>query len=457
MYSKVVNVLASTGGGTQDITFTPNGSDPSWTPKIALFQWNRAVASTSAWIEHQCYGYGFTDGTNQRCACIVSEDNQADSDVASIASDTTLITTLTPTGTVETVDSTATFNSWLTNGIRINWSNAPAAQFYLTVMFLGGDDITNVTVGTITTPTGTGNFSITSLAYKPDFAMFLFSNVSSLDTPYQYAPLSLGAATSSSSQWCQAIHSADAAATMDTHQFYSHLDVVARGSSSVTGLVNFVSFNNDGFTLNASVAFSAAQPIFYLTMKGGYYSVGNNTEPGSTGNQTITTGIGTKAVGVFGLDTGTSDIFQTDLMWSGGFADNGINQFGHVFNDLNGAADSTVVSALDGAAHIYNNITANATSGSTTWDDSAIVNSMGVSGFVLNWDNVGNAMPFRYFAFGEAPPAEPAGLQSKVVTILSPSSSGNQSITFTADPSWTPKAAIVQWSRAAVSAAFNEG
>ena len=132
MYTKVVNVLSTSG--TQDITFTPNAGDPSWTPKVAIVQWNRAVASTSSWIEHMSYGIGFTDGTNQRCVTVASEDNQARADTGTFQSNDALIRAQTPTGTLPGVDAVATFTSWLTNGMQITWDDAPGAAFYMTIM-----------------------------------------------------------------------------------------------------------------------------------------------------------------------------------------------------------------------------------------------------------------------------------------------------------------------------------
>ena len=91
--------------------------------------------------------------------------------------------------------------SWINNGMRISWTDAPAATFYLTITFLGGDDLTNATVGTLMTGTGTGNVSDTSLAYQPDFGFFLTGASTTENTPVTGGFLSLGAATSSSAQW----------------------------------------------------------------------------------------------------------------------------------------------------------------------------------------------------------------------------------------------------------------
>ena len=189
---------------------------------------------------------------------------------------------------------------------------------------------------------------------------------------------------------------------MSTRQTYYHNNVVVENATSTTGLASLSSFNSNGLTINISDAFTASYPIYYLVMKGGGYAVGNNTEPGSTGNQTVTTGKDTKAVFIFGLDTGTSGSPQAGCMWSSGFCDNLINQFGHVFEDTDGSASSIISCALDGVGHIYNNITAAATVGSTVWDDSALINSVSSSGFVINWDNVGQVRPYRYVTFGIA-------------------------------------------------------
>lgn len=403
MYTKVVNVLSNSGTGTQDITFTPNGSDPSWTPKVAIFQWSRANTSTGTFQEHMSYGFGFTDGTNQRCVSISSEDNSARSDTGSRGSNNSVITALIPTGTLPGVDAVATFSSWLTNGIQINWTDAPAAQFYITVTFLGGDDITNAAVGTIMSGTSVTTISETGLNFQPDFGLFISQPYWAENTNISWNGCSIGAATDSSHQWVQSQFTTDNAGTMDTCSYYSHSKVWANHytTTSLDGYATFSSFNSNGFTLSVDDAPTNSTYIYYLVIKGGSFAVGNDTEPGSTGTQTITTNKNTKAVMVFGLDTGTADSLQAGCLWISGIgtASGTGNQFNIVFEDTNGVADSIVVSRINDG-YIYYNITANATATSSTSDDYANLSTVSSTGFSIYWLDIGQARPYRYLTFG---------------------------------------------------------
>lgn len=392
-FSKTVSVLSNAGTGTQDITY-----GESWTPKVAIVSWSRANTSADTFQEHASYGIGFTDGTNQRCVVTASEDNQARGDTGNTQVNNALIRPVGPSAPT-TVDAEATFTQWLSNGMQITWSDAPAAQFYINVLFLGGDDITNLDVGTLMSGTGTGDISVTDKAYQADFGMFLTGGTTTENSSTNNGGLSIGAATSSSAQWVQSIYALDNPVTMSTRQYYNHSNVVVTHDTAVTGLASFSSFNSNGFTLTISDAFPASIPIYYLIIKGGSFAVGNATEPASVQQQTITTNKDTKGVMIFGLDTGTANSPQNGCMQTIGMGSSSSNQGCEVFEDTNGTADSVVVSRHD-TNQIYLNITANVTATSSTLDDEAALFSVSDTGFVLDWTNVGQARPFRFISFG---------------------------------------------------------
>lgn len=399
MYAKVVSVLSNSGTGTQDITFTPNGSDPSWTPKIAIVQWNRANTSADTFQEHMSYGKGFTDGTNQRCVSLASEDNSARGDTGRISNNAALISVQTHSGTLPGTDAIATFSSWLTNGMQINWSDSPGAQFLIHVLFLGGSDISNVTVGTVMSGNTTADIVESGLAYQPDFAYFLSGMLATEQSSTANAFISEGAATSSSAQWVQSVYTVDNPATMDTWQYYSHGKVVVSHTTAVDGYAVFSTFASNGFTLTVGDAFPANQFIYYLAIKGGSFTVGNNTEPGSVSQQTVTTNKDVKAVMVLGLDTGTADSTQAGHMFTAGMGTLSGNQGCDVWEDTDAVADSIVVSRHD-TNQIYLNITSNVTATSSTLDDEAALLSVSSTNFILDWTNIGQARPYRYATFG---------------------------------------------------------
>lgn len=398
MYAKVVSQLSNSGTGTQDFTH-----GESWTPKVAIFQWNRANTSTDTFQEHCSYGKGFTDGTNERCVAIASEDNQARSDTARIQRNDAVICALSPTGTVTSVDAVASFSSWLSNGIRINWTDAPSAQFYVSVLLLGGNDITNTEVGTIMTTSTTGDKSITSLSWQPDYGMFLCGGSITENTGVVSAFISEGHATSSSAQHVTSTYALDNPATMSTKQYFSNGKVaIYHTDTAVDGYATFSSFNSNGFTINVGDAFGSSVPIYYLLIKGGQFKVGHFTIPtGSPQQQTVTTNTDVKAVMVVGQNSNVADTISNRANIYSGMATATDNQYVDSWQDENATADSVVVSRHDTNA-LCLSLTANATASSSTIEYEGAFYSKSATNFVIDWTNLQSAVDCRYVTFGGA-------------------------------------------------------
>jgi hypothetical protein len=398
VYAKVVSQLSNSGTGTQDFTH-----GESWTPKVAIFQWNRANTSTDTFQEHCSYGKGFTDGTNERCVAIASEDNQARSDTARIQRNDAVICALSPTGTVTSVDAVASFSSWLSNGIRINWTDAPSAQFYVSVLLLGGNDITNTEVGTIMTTSTTGDKSITSLSWQPDYGMFLCGGSITENTGVVSAFISEGHATSSSAQHVTSTYALDNPATMSTKQYFSNGKVaIYHTDTAVDGYATFSSFNSNGFTINVGDAFGSSVPIYYLLIKGGQFKVGHFTIPtGSPQQQTVTTNTDVKAVMVVGQNSNVADTISNRANIYSGMATATDNQYVDSWQDENATADSVVVSRHDTNA-LCLSLTANATASSSTIEYEGAFYSKSATNFVIDWTNLQSAVDCRYVTFGGA-------------------------------------------------------
>src|SRR5574339_98354 len=219
MYTAVVSQLSNSGTGTQD--FTHGGS---WQPKFAIFQWSRANTSADTFQEHMSTGYGFCDGTNQRCIAVSSEDNQARGDSGRVASNNSVIFALNPTGTVTATDAIASFSSWLSNGVQINWTDAPAAQFYVTVLLVGGDDVTDIAIGSLAVTTG-ASATLSSLSWQPENGIFLCGGITTENAGASHAIMSVGA-YDGTNQWTQGYLTQDNPVTMITKQNYQHDRVV---------------------------------------------------------------------------------------------------------------------------------------------------------------------------------------------------------------------------------------
>jgi hypothetical protein len=399
--SKILTFTANTSTGTQDLTGT------SFTPKTAIVWWSRATNTVDTFVENSSLGYGFTDGTTSICINGTSEDNQASSDTAQILRDDAIITTLDLTGTVTTIDSVATFSSWLSNGMRINWTDAPAAAFKFHVLFLGGTDITNVSVGKFTCATATGNQDITAPGFTPDGVIFAYAGLNNTfnETGTDSVALGIGAGTDASNGWGQYVAIEDGRATMDTWQCYSHSNAITLGSATTGTYTYNASYSGgitNGFRINwGTTDIGNTAEVAYLAIKGCSIAVGNNTEPASTGNQTITTSKDTKAVMIFGLNTGTADAVQTGCMMTIGGGTSSSEMATVVIDDTDNSAASTCGSRYE-TDSIYLNFGVSATITSSAVIDEASLSSVSSTGFVLNWSNIGSARPFRYIAFGNA-------------------------------------------------------
>lgn len=394
----VVTYTANTGTGDQTL------ASAGFTPKSAIVYFSRATTAVDTFTENASFGVGITDGTNSRCMYVGSEDNQTSSDTVRLMRDDCLIVTTNLTGTLTTQDGKATFSSFNSDGMVINWSDAPAAAFKFHVLYLGGTDLTNVNVDTFQDAAATGNQDITTVGFQPDLVVHFGWVGNTINTATTALEIIFGAADSTGNQWAQSICVENGRTTMDNWQAYSHtkFGIIQTATTGAVGsnTFSFSSMLSNGFRINNDDA-NGGNNFFYLALKGGSYVVGNNTEPGSTGDQTITTNKDTKGVMIFGLDTGTAGTEQVDTMMTVGAGTSSSNMATVVLHDVDAGGDSVCVSRYE-TDSIYLNITANATAGSSTVDDEAALSSLSSTGFVINWSNIGQARPFRYIAFGNA-------------------------------------------------------
>ena len=147
------------GTGTQDIT------DVGFQPK-ALILWSSGT-NNEVYRDTVFNTYGFTDGTTDCCVGSVIHDAQVTSVTRSNVYNDSIIM-FTDTGT--NYYGRATFDSWLSNGFRVNWVANVVATQEVKYIAIGGDDITNVKAGiqSIGTTT-TGSKAYTGVGFKGDF------------------------------------------------------------------------------------------------------------------------------------------------------------------------------------------------------------------------------------------------------------------------------------------------
>ena len=144
----------------------------------------------------------------------------------------------------------------------------------------------------ISTGVATTQQSVTGLTFKPNLALFWYSIATGGDGAVDgNSGIGFGVAVSSSSRRATFSGWVDGATTnTDRHANIMHdaaciAICTLSGTPALDGLADFVSFNNDGFTLVIDDQFSAGYIIHYLALSVTNAELATITEPAATGSQ----------------------------------------------------------------------------------------------------------------------------------------------------------------------------
>lgn len=165
----VVQQAARTGStGTQDFTVSGFG-----TPKAALFFASFGTAAGTA-VNHALLSVSMTDGVRSVFMAVRAEDASNPADASGFPDDTHAIAILSQT--TNALDGVADFDSWITNGIRVNWTSVPPSGYLITCVLIGGNGVSNAYVGSVQPPgvldTAT---DVTAPGFTPDVVLFISS------------------------------------------------------------------------------------------------------------------------------------------------------------------------------------------------------------------------------------------------------------------------------------------
>lgn len=287
----------------------------------------------------------------------------------------------------------ADFVSQDADGFTLNWVAAPGSGT-ICYLALGGDDLTNVFLGTIVTPGSTGEEAYTGVGFQPDCTLIFGNDVS---TGRHLA--CLGAAVSATERWSIAWNSETGQATSRTMSMERSdlcLSMVFNEATLVEA--DFVSHDADGFTLDFD-KISGSRDYFVLCLKGGQYAAGVDTQKTSTGTK-ATTGVGFTPKGLLfasaNMAAGTSVVQQQRLTIGG--ASGATSRWSVWSGDADNQADSICDNDLDTAACLKM-----LTEGTPTLDAEADLDSFDSDGFTLDWGTAdATAREFAYLAFGDA-------------------------------------------------------
>ncbi|HVP26565.1 MAG TPA: hypothetical protein VMT26_02735 [Candidatus Bathyarchaeia archaeon] len=264
-------------------------------PKAIIFYWTRQTSYGELAGVRMGYGYATNyGGTYQNCGvAFASDDNAGTSNTGRRNSVTYSIIVLSSGD--PTMSAQARITSFDSDGFTLNWQTNEARADIIQYIALGGADLT-ARVGSFSLSTSSGTQDVTGVGFQPDFSMFLWTFTESADTSTNNAEIGMGFAKSSTMRGALVSVSRDGRSTTQTHQQQRTDSCIlllnpSSGSGAQDAIVDFSQFLSDGFRLSKSDAPAASTPIFYLALKGGYYSIGSFDSQTSTGTQDIT-GVG---------------------------------------------------------------------------------------------------------------------------------------------------------------------
>lgn len=258
----VTRVASNTVTGNQDITTTDLGG---LTPVLARFILTFATADGTA-ANGAVWSKGAADGTRQWAVSFDNEHNQATIDVSSSVSTTACVRLLDGTGT-PTQDANAAFVSFITNGVRINWTDAPSAAFLLTVIFYAGTDV-SAYVNAVALGNATDNAVVVStVGFEADvvYAYTVGSNSAAIEYSEGFAHNNRAGTITHRSLWWTDAEGADSAVKLRTEDRGVIVD--GTGAGALDFYEELSAFGSSGFTATSRLGGANSQTMYYIALR----------------------------------------------------------------------------------------------------------------------------------------------------------------------------------------------
>jgi hypothetical protein len=263
----------TSNGGTQDLTSSGFG-----TPSCALF-WggygtanNTVVSDAGLWI-------GAYDGTRQYSQGSASENGQATTDTGSVTDADSALVTLLNTDQTKNGDGTA---SWITDGGRLTWADAPPSAFLINALLVGGAGVSNCYVGQITSnATVDLTASTTAPGFQPDIIIAFASQVTTHFRP------SVGFAWRNGGSVVQravGFNDNDAAADAQVSSRLTTNRIVSAGAAGIAQ-IELTSFDASGITITTRDVGTAITMTYVAIKFNGLNAwLGTSPAPTATGS-----------------------------------------------------------------------------------------------------------------------------------------------------------------------------
>lgn len=258
---RTVSATLNTVTGTQDITISGFGTPVG---VIAIYGGTTDGATRT---DGAVFGFGFSDGTNSYTTCVSSDDGVSPSVTKRIQTNLRLIHLLQDNGLNDAVVS---FDSFISDGVRIDIVGAPAQSRQVTFVFIGGSDVTNSKTGNVDLGTGTSPIDVNTIGFNPDLVFVLSNGQGGYGTSSDTESLlSVGIAHNDGSDTQAAIGIRDRhnITTSEADTVISNTCVMFDPSGGVVSKkVTIGSFDASGFSVTPSANF-AGDELTYFALK----------------------------------------------------------------------------------------------------------------------------------------------------------------------------------------------
>jgi hypothetical protein len=246
-------------GNTQDVTISGFG-----TPKAAIFILNGATANDTV-TAHVRSCVGFTDGTRNYVHSGVSEDAQAFTDCGHRLDSAVIVSS--PVSGIS-VDLQFSFNSWITDGVRLDIDNASPSAFFATCILIGGADVTNAHCNLVNL---SGTVDVTQPGFEPSVVFLAPTSRDFAGDSATDFRTTLGVAVNdgADTQASGNLYCNDGDSTSNVraalNNTYTITHIQATGGFVYTGQIT--TFDANGFTITISGGGSAGHDVPYLCLK----------------------------------------------------------------------------------------------------------------------------------------------------------------------------------------------
>lgn len=277
-----VKIVTKVSNGTSSDDYTSSGFG---TPQIALF-FCTDTDNLDSFRSDMRFAIGATDGTNEWCVATSSRDGDSSTNGRRVVSNATVIGLLSISSNSWTGE--AVFSSWVTDGVRINWTTAPTVDRLITCVLINGLD--NAYVGTASSSsTEDASIDITSPGFEPDFLISAFPGLGATNNINNSLTMGIGACVNdgSETQRTFTIYEANGISTSNPRARLTTNRFVQRLSTSTVGSAEVTAFLSNGFTITTRDA-ADDNDFGYIAGKGVEAALQTIDIPTSTGNEAYT-------------------------------------------------------------------------------------------------------------------------------------------------------------------------